>query len=249
MSTSVAVKERPILFSGAMVRALLAGTKTQTRRICKPQPVADATHAGTYISHPPKPHDGRWEWMSGDPKDMESWEMLDCEPSRCPYGAPGDLLWCRESCMISDNKDAVMYRDHGGKLAPTAKPGSEVWARTWKSCPSIHMPRWASRILLEITDVRVQRLQEISHRDAVAEGWPGYCKSWETGKPIPLGSEQACADVGDHPVQERDAIEVTGDGDDACIEWYADLWESINGAGSWDANPWVWALTFKRVQP
>ncbi len=216
-----AVRERPILFSAPMVRAILAGTKTQTRRIVKPQP----TSAQPIIAIA---DDGVW---------------------RCPYGTPGDRLWVRETIAIES-----WTHEYGNEPPlPTDRPhqhtaprvGDEVWH--WPhyratdpapelSCerdrcrvcesgeagphwrPSIHMPRWACRIVLEISDVRVDRLQAISAADAIAEG--------------------------------IDPSQTPGIGSDSSlVAAYARLWNSINGAGAWESNPWVWALTFKRVAP
>lgn len=154
------MKERPILFSGPMVRAILEKRKTQTRRVIKPQPEA---------------------WAH----DMVGWElaMPNCRPlypdsfarSYCPYGQPGDRLWVRETWTIPDptDKRTVCYRSSNDPITTGEK---------WK--PSIYMPRWASRITLEITGVRVERLQDISESDAKAEGCPHYetpdgtCSYW-----------------------------------------------------------------------
>ena len=167
------MRERPILFSAPMVRAILAGTKTQTRRVCKGQRELSNVH--------------------------------DFQIDRCPYGQLGDRLWVRETWLrhsVNVPNDYLYRADHpdDGTIGP-AHGG-------WK--PSIHMPRWASRITLEITDVRVERLQDISARDAWAEG-------------------------------------ITPSPDVDPYHEYRDLWESINGPGSWDANPWVWAVSFKRI--
>lgn len=194
------MKERSILFSGPMVRALLDGTKTQTRRVMKPQP--DLT---------PELNDcAEAEFYVGD----------ECvHTTRCPYGIPGDRLWVRETHRPIYGQDcgliAVDYR-------ATYKYGTRLGdvvgiPQCWR--PSIHMRREHSRITLEITGVRVQRLQEISEQDALAEG---ITDSWP-------------------------AIECTSDR--PFRDGYRWLWESINGAGSWGANPWVWALTFKRIRP
>jgi hypothetical protein len=156
----------------------------------------------------------------------------------CPYGQPGDRLWVRESWFQrgkwlpqdTPNADADDVSWCGSQeiayAANVKRPGHD-----WRSRPSIHMPRWASRITLEITGVRVERLQDISEADAWAEG----CQRGELddyGRPFP-------ADV-DHG-------NGCTEGWDCAKDWYADLWESINGPASWDANPWVWAVEFKRV--
>ena len=211
MSTPTTVKERPILFSGAMVRALLAGTKTQTRRIMRPQPGFTT---------------GRRSWLGSLAADMRAFvwgkpvgahdpiNYYQDESIRNPYGAPGDRLWVRESFWKAfrsvDGDHGVVYR---ADYLPPTQLDPQIYHQKGSWRPSIHMPRIYSRILLEITDVRVQRLQEISEEDAIAEG---------------------------HPPTHSDPNPLL---------WYRTLWQQINGAGSWDANPWVWCLTFKRVQP
>lgn len=206
--------ERPILFSGAMVCAILAGTKTQTRRICKP-----AEEKG--LSGVVNCGNGTW----GDEEGLFG-------NFRCPHGSVGDRLWVREShWWFKDEPDHscgyyppkltqedVMYRADG-----------DDGRRTWR--PSIHMPRWASRITLEITDVRVERLNSISEEDARAEGIVSHrigTGDARTGMRTAWGlaDEQAWAFT---PEQA-----------------YQDLWERINGPGSWD-DRWVWALTFRRI--
>jgi hypothetical protein len=192
------MKERPILFSGPMVRALLDGSKTQTRRIIKPQPDNDPKK-----HHPIKPYCtslGQWNWVlaatghgCGDPFD-------------CPYGQPGDRMWVREA--VAEISCRLTYR-------ADTDDGAHCQVKRWT--PSIHMPRIWSRILLEITGVRVERLQDISEADALAEGIPR-----DTG----VGTQFCRA-------EPRNG--------------YQHLWESINGDSSWDANPWVWVIEFKRV--
>lgn len=184
------VKERPILFSGPMVRAILEGRKTQTRRVKKPQPIdLGVIHIVGQI--------------------------------KCPYGQPGDRLWVRET-FCPDWCDEVIYRadDPTGRAARDAGYSHEP---KWK--PSIFMPRWASRIDLEVVGIRAERLQEISEDDALAEG----CE--------PGGG--ACSGPMD-PVEY--------DGYTASDE-FAALWDSINAkrGHSWESNPWVWVVEFKRV--
>lgn len=199
--------ERPILFSAPMVRALLAGTKTQTRRVVKPIPrwaeqfpicKPDVMAAGHQI----------W-WWNGEHDGVGV-------SQDCPYGAPGDVLWVKETYRLTSGDDALKPSDARREARYAADHGAAIPAGFGKLRPSIHMPRWASRISLTITDVRVERLNDISVRDAVAEGMT-----------FPEGMEW-----GSDP-----------------IDAFTGLWRSINGPGSWEANPWVWAVRFVRSTP
>jgi hypothetical protein len=213
------MKERPILFSGPMVRALLAGTKTQTRRIIKDQSI------GERFSHMTDDGLAHLEWL-GDPCCGSGvWDVPEYSANvAAPYGKTGDRLWVRESHWWF--KDEC---DHETGYYPPALTADDVEYRAdgestrhgWR--PSIHMPRWASRILLEITSVRIERLQDISQADAQAEGAP-------PGHP---SIDQISREFG-YPDFPR--------------SWYAQLWEEINGPGAWAQNPWVWVVEFKRVQ-
>ena len=206
------MKERPILFSAPMVRAILEGRKTQTRRVVKPQPPAGHNFAGFTIHSTRTSDEGKAVWGAGDALPY----LRAAHRVRCPYGQPGDRLWVRETWARDDEDGALFYRADVG-LGGNA----DDWERNridgapryrWRS--PIHMPRWASRITLEITGVRVERLQCISDHDAIAEG-----------------------------------AQQIGDCDGAFVAGYRNLWESINGAGSWDANPFVWVVEFKAVTP
>lgn len=207
-------KERPILFSGAMVRAILSGAKTQTRRIVKPQP-----QMVTDTSIEP------WRGVATDLQ-----RLLDASGRGCPYGQPGDRLYVRESFNLGRPllncegvaDDEELWIGRLPKDDPRKQPFMSAWRVGYaadgcegKMRPSIHMPRWASRLTLEITGARVERLQAISEADAVAEG-------------------------------------VTAGGSSMGIQFtatqnFAALWESINGHGSWEANPWVWVVEFRRI--
>jgi hypothetical protein len=205
------MKERPILFSGPMVRAILDGSKTQTRRVVKP--VRRYEHNN--ICRPDLVEDPYAVWWHGVSENVGCFQI-------CPHGAPGDRLWVRETFAMNKAKAGppVVYRaDHGeAQSVFVERPHSAEWdvvVTRWR--PSIFMPRAASRILLEITDVRVQRLQEISEADARAEG------------------------------VTPNAFEQTSDNWGGVL--YRRLWEQINGPGSWDANPWVWAITFQMLEP
>ncbi|MDC8446071.1 MAG: hypothetical protein LV471_09135 [Nitrosomonas sp.] len=186
-------KERPILFSVPMVRAILDGRKTQTRRVVKPQPL--------FVADPNVP----FKTASCDPKGIIN----------CPYGKPCDRLWVRETFAIIDDESGYgsAYIEY---KASCDKPERIIWK------PSIHMPRWASRILLEVTNVRVDKLRDISEEDAMAEGYI---------------STAIVNDAGDDYTGEYAA------------EAFRTLWKSpINGQGSWDLNPWVWVVEFKVLE-
>ena len=200
------MRERPILFSAPMVRALLAGTKTQTRRAMKLHPSAIACCCGGTAARW-KVSDGD-QWYCGICGGGNRLTSRDVDGIRCPYGAPGDRLWVKETHgFVTSDRDGPVH----DSLVFRAD-GNEGWSGKWR--PSIHMPRWASRITLEITGVRVERLQDISEDDAKAEGAPSSIH-------LPGGR--------------------------FANENFAHLWWSINGDGSWDANPWVWVVEFKRI--
>jgi hypothetical protein len=191
------MKERPILFSAPMVRALLNGTKTQTRRVFKQK------------------NGGIWPNLN----DLPGMRQI---LRNCPYGQPGDRLWVRETWARDDEDGGLCYRADIGKGGD-----ADDWERNrldgaprfrWR--PSIHMPRWASRITLEITGVRVERLRDISPEDCWAEGI------------------QEMRDAGDENGELRGSVR----------QDYQALWEAINNPGSWAANPWVWVVEFKRLE-
>ncbi|MFU3591262.1 hypothetical protein ACM7KK_29605 [Pseudomonas aeruginosa] len=221
------MKERPILFTGPMVRAILEGRKTVTRRVVKPQP----DFLGSMV----------------DPNTP--FKTLDAglhARITCPYGEPGDRLWVRESWWQAGDWQSTYPEDDTGAWfgskrivysadgAPPNEPnhhypnglrnGTYSAAepnKIWRHRPSIHMPRWASRILLEITAVRVERLQDITRSDIRAEGLE--C-------PPELRSDDVSPNYRD---------------------WYPEAWRELweSTGGNWDANPWVWVVEFKRVTP
>jgi hypothetical protein len=158
------VKERPILFSGLMVRALLAGKKTQTRRIVKPQPVPFVAHdePGPFVWF-----DRQFRGLQQQGRVREA-ELAQLIAPLCPYGAPGDRLWVRETWKPWPNTAGAELRGPNGDGAIYKATWDKSGGHHWK--PSIHMPRWASRLTLEITGVRVERVQDISEADAEAEG-------------------------------------------------------------------------------
>lgn len=209
------MRERPILFTGPMIRALLDGSKTQTRRLVKPQPV-EREPLG----------DDCWSWHNGkrdvkkggfgisSGRDNVTWWMS----RHSPYGVVGDRLWVKETWRPMAMSDWDLQIDYAADGASRYLHDGEFEPGDWMmpkaaargNVSPLFMPRWASRLTLTITDVRVERLQEISRGDAMAEGCP---------------------------------FPNMADGDDPRL-WYSKLWEQINGTGSWSSNPWVWVLTF-----
>lgn len=235
--------ERPILFSAPMVRAILAGTKTQTRRVVKGAPddwapLQPQAFWPTVVRRGME-EPGAESYGAGN-EDGDCWVT-------CPYGQPGDRLWVRETFyawgrwetrysakkgrdewhfvdMTLESGKAYEYPASGGQPQPMGgKRHRGGTTPTWWKRPAIHMPRAASRITLEITGVRVERLQDISEADALAEG---IVQLKDGGYGLPAGEHYHAAD----PRQS-----------------YLSLWEAINGPGSVEANPWVWCVEFARA--
>lgn len=222
------MKVKPILFSTEMVRALLDGRKTQTRRVMSPQPEPKAPG---YMNDEPS-----WYWRHKNVTacgychtNREAFERLALPC--CPYGVPGDLLWVRETCRAEelprDGADYVRYfADDSLKLIDNTREAAERWhalrhyrGKRGATVPPIHMPRWASRMTLRLTEVRVQRVQEISQQDVFAEGLTNHAMNTIYGG----GTAQTC---------------------------FGRLWDKINAARGygWDANPWVWCLSFDVIR-
>ncbi len=226
------MKERPVIFNGEMVCAILDGRKTQTRRVMKPQPEpcyrgghwwpSNTFKTMLHIEEQMQNGAGGWGGLAGD---------------ACPFGQVGDRLWVRETWadVNHDGHPGIAYRADSGLRVIGEDDGEEedpnlekYWFAQWYADlisgaegnwrPSIHMPRWASRITLEITGVRVERLNDISHDDAKAEG---CCYGRGGGVP-------------DFAVTPADH--------------FPTLWASIYGVDSWNANPWVWVISFRRVK-
>lgn len=216
------MKERPILFSGPMVRAILDCRKTQTRRLVKVP-----------------------SWGTGN-IEVDGTPSVICRTTgcmadiACPYGVPGDRLWVRETWF--DNGS-----DWNGNSDKT--PARCVYRADGEFCdhfpedymhakwtPSIHMLRWASRITLEITGVRCERLQSISEADALAEGI--------IKEQIPDENDgDRCSDddIGYKVTESQNGFHLSA------IASFHSLWNSINGPESWDANPWVWVVEFNQL--
>jgi hypothetical protein len=219
------VTEKPILFSGEMVRAILDGRKTQTRRVVKPQPWMDANY---------QPGQPMWthESLCGFFAEHVFGACM-AKLAKCPFGEPGTRLWVRETWARTWGADdaplgTVIYRADIPDWAEernVRRIAKRLAAENpWK--PSIHMPRWASRITLEVTDVRAERLQEISEEDAKAEG-------------VELDSD---------PDDWRD-YETCGSAETA-RDSFRSLWDTINTKRGfdWASNPWCWVVSFKRVE-
>ena len=198
------MNDRPILFTPENAQKCHDGSKTQTRRTNGLQYVNEYPDDFELIAQ----HDGLYHFT------REGTGVGGAV--RCPYGTVGDRLWVREG--LERHGSICRYRRDRKVIAP-----HHVWEWQRDTLSPIHMPKWACRTWLAITEIRVKRLQDISEEDAKAEGCEGHRAS--DGYDI-------------DPFHDVDAREE-----------YKLLWESIKGAGSWDANPWVWCLTFKRVQP
>ncbi|WP_028085673.1 hypothetical protein [Dickeya zeae] len=211
------MKERGMIFNAEMVRAILCGRKTQTRRIMKPQREGPNWSVKPAQSPMTKGHTHDW-WL---PNGTLPYSALP----RCPYGVIGDRIWVRETCRaveIESGLDVVRYDADGLDIPVKSHPlDAGLWVDLYryrsgkgKQVPSIHMPRWASRITLEITGVRVERLHAITLGD--------ICKEFGCGlydfRPATYG-----------------------------FTAWEELWKSIYGEESWQANPWVWVIEFKRI--
>lgn len=234
------ITERPMLFSGELVRAILDGTKTQTRR-----PVKYEYGHGGHPRHPFAPHAAEKDNFvthSGPYSSIKK-ELIwfygwgNCRWLKSPFGQPGGRIWVKEKHYVTeligqgagnmflsyqdefetDDPESSEHRPWRHDLTPRVKFGPR---------PSVHMPRWASRINLEITGVRVERLQDASKGDLVHEGWPDADEV-----------ATACKTMHEYI-------------DDSVVEWFADAWDAIyakQGLG-WDANPWVWVVEFRRAE-
>lgn len=241
------MKERPILFSGSMVRAIVEGKKTQTRRVVKPQPRGhhwETMHgyellvSDIYLESRGRCFVRFNHTIPHPSLRCDRFYDEDCAPF-CPYGQVGDRLWVREKHARIPGMTG-MHLPHYFADGPIPTIDIRHDAGLLGTYPSIHMPRWASRITLEITGVRVERLQDISEEDAVAEGLSCISKDGATYK---------------YGIADRDGLPGNDDFGWHWFQWeknprlaYRKLWESINGPGSWAENPWVWVVQFVRCQ-
>lgn len=203
-------KERPIMFKSEMVRAILAGAKTQTRRPCKNQPSVETAT------------DASWRDAKADLWRNARQYARDC----CPYGVPGDRLWVKETWRVVDGE--ILYPANDGRGPWPSDHLDSLWdvldRHGENTRPSIHMPRWASRITLEIVSVRVERVSDIAEADILREGVTVSLASQITGVPW---------------------IEIP-----TLHDAWRLLWDSIYAKtpNAWAANPWVWVVEFKRVE-
>jgi hypothetical protein len=237
MSSNITIKERPILFKADMVRAIIALLKDQTRRL----------NGLEFVNENP----GCWQRQWVPAKDGKHWLFTcgdDAVQLRCPYGVEGDRLWVRETCRAEEAPhgiDGLRYiADAFWQPIENTAEAARQWVKMYNygqrrgsTVPPIHMPRWASRLLLEITAVRCERLQDISEGDAVAEGV----------------ERVFCPTTGTVPAKKwknylgrayQDGMNLNYP-----IESYFSLWNSINGTDAHLVNPWVWVVEFKLVQP
>jgi len=238
-------KERPILFSGPMVDAIQKTRKTQTRRVIKPQPYTNCVRVVPF-------GDEFLQELTGkdDAGEDITFHLANINQRlKCPYGKRGDHLWVKETHYLygrwvqngvkKNGKPAYRFVPEIKEAMYPDNPPAVIAGRAemysgetgWFKRPSIHMPRWASRILLEITGVRVERLQAITEEDAQAEGAPEVCNF-----------------CGNHPEDEAHWVcEEDYDPEPYHREGFKRLWQSINGADSWERNDWVWVIEFRRV--
>lgn len=234
--------ERPILFTAPMVRAILDGRKTQTRRVVKGIP-DDAILPEFYGYNARDGLKNSLGWFVAEAGDL--WPCNEEDRILCPYGQPGDRLWVRETFSIDamcgyhhDNQSysayEIVYRAGGSKDIEWTggRDTEDPYCRSYDTQrgdwqPSIYMPRWASRITLEITGVRIERLQDISEEDALAEGI----------QPDPCGGFHTEDGRHFHAADPRESFGM--------------LWDSVNEKRGFPcaSNPWVWVLEFRRVQP
>lgn len=239
MQYDIKPKERPILLNAEMVRAVLDGRKTQTRRIMKVQPSADFCPMNMELET-----DFTARWYTPGVVDKDGYLQpakkqvfgvaSEDEGYTCPFGAVGDRLWVREKTRVDlllQNHRAHVRYEADGEYRIVSVP-ERIKPMTEGSCMSNGCYREASRITLEITGVRVERLSSISEEDSASEGVGSAV--WFAAKGVP---EEKWTSLGEHGAYRA-----------SHINSFASLWESIYGADSWQANPWVWVIEFKRVE-
>lgn len=232
-------KQIPILFSTPMVQALLDKRKTQTMRIVKSQPsTVTSEFAHHPLQWPKKPWVARFKYG-----DRDAYEVTDAY--KCPYGKPGDLLWVREKWYAVEREGQgignqfIVFDDELDANEAPLRSTNKLYR--WGCHPSIHMPKEAARIWLQVTDVRVERLQDITETDAIAEGVQPYCEGVEKC-PSQYCQRMGCQSAGEYYHYLRDLDDFPTF---SAKESFESLWQSINGSESWQTNPWVWVVSFK----
>lgn len=209
-------KEIPILYQTIMVQAILDGRKTKTRRTKGLEFVNDSVANG-----------GTWKYLGVDELGHLMRNNYGATNAiKCPYGEPGDILWVRESFSPFADKPWTTSNISYRTAAVDAKD------KRWKWKPSIHMPKACSRIWLEVTDIKIERLQDISEQDAIAEGVESWIDERLKSKPIRYRVYE--------PNSDPEALYSS-----AAYDSFQTLWESINGIESWNLNSWVWVVSFK----
>lgn len=218
----------PILFSTPMVQSILTGSKTQTRRTNNLKQINESPDDWEYI-----------RFWNGYAKFCERHNHINEHHIKCPYGLPGDVLWVRESITILYPVHCISEKDNRFVYKANMCPDDKVIRKEYVGCgypykwkPSIHMPKEACRIFLQVNAIQLERLQSITSEDAVQEGIRCYgnCNNnlkWYKNYLLPEHSEKV-ADSAKHSFQT--------------------LWQKINGPQSWSANPWVWVAQFKQIQ-
>jgi len=211
------MREVGIQYSAPMVRAVLDDLKLVTRRTVKGEIPAGAVRAvfeQRLVNRPPA-----WHWL-------DEFGATLGKPFRCPYGVAGDRLWVREAWRASLAFELTKPSDitPGTPIRYAAGGGDLLPSNAGKHRPGMFMPRWASRIALEVTGVACERLQDITDAQAIAEGIPANPSAIGVPSTFPPGQTIARA-------------------------MFRTLWDSINGEGAWDANPWVFAISFRRITP
>ena len=212
-------KEHPILFTGEMVRAIFEGRKKQTRRVVKPQPYKDDYSKPTL-------KDGLWAFPS---------EVRYPMITSCPYGVFGDRLWARETLKTHNDERMTYSADGESRYPESDDERAWIWKRkTNSTISSIHMPKWATRLWLEITGIRVERVQEINHKDALSEGCYDFVVESDSKY---YNDHEFTVNAPNGDIHRQTALIA-----------FRELWDSINakrGYG-WESNPWVWVIEFKK---
>jgi hypothetical protein len=227
------MREHPLLMKGPLVRATLEGRKTQTRRPVKPQPSDDIVDVE---------YDDIADLWLGNTKEDNDLGFCSSWTARCPLGRTGDRLWVRETWAWPGEEEFI-YRADQWAEDMVAKWKTDPNYPQVKWSPSIHMPRRACRLVLPLVSVRVERVQDITEEDAIAEGVPH-----NSDRPI---DKSWCAACCGHGIVERFALGMVSVDDcsecNSAKKLFRNIWISIYGQESWDANPWAWVAEWKEI--